>query len=790
MSIFVGLYTLKVIILMVNFTKVKIIVRLGMVRGFIMLLLLSSPLSHLNAQDVRAGLFPSLKNPARYELSEIRFVGNTSFPDALLRSIISSRASDLSMTRRIVRYVAGELTRNPATPALFSSTLNKIQKELHNELRYFDRATADQDTADIIAFYGQNGFHHTSVHYDFQRDEKKSTNTLVFFITENKQAIIDTVVYYGLTGLPKKIMAQITSASTLRRGDKFTLPAFLQQNEQILRMLRDNGYPDAVVRKPIVTHIAPPVNIDSVTVTILPGKRKKITHITIIDSSALYTRVLPKVAKAYLDIQEGSWYAASAISRSINRLYGLGLFSYVSIDTGNVQYPTTDSTIALQVTTMTRNIHEWGGSVLFGQDIRPNFFNLGGEVFYSNLNIFQAAQRFRVSARALLFNVSDLALLFSEGLNISQFEARLSANYVDPIALMIDNKKVSLDVETLYSQQFFSLFSTINRLQLQSFILRSTFAIDLSNFTFINSALVNIGLDRQVPINYELTLEKALEDAKEKGIDAAIVRQQLEQYGILNDIVQQQKQFITNCLVTFRVQGDKRLGHDPFAPISGYAVDVTGTWGNPWVGASNFLQIQSNILYFTPLMPNLIMAGKLRLAHTWLFDPGTLQGTYIPFEQQLFAGGSNSLRGWGTRELRARFSGDTQPKGDLILDQIIGSASLIEGSLEFRWKFRESASEFDDFFTRYFSRFGLTGFIDFGNTFNSLQETDRYGTMSLDDVLANIALNAGIGIRFDTPAGPLRVDWAFRLYDPMERRTWIVERPLAFRLQIGLGHAF
>lgn len=762
-----------------------------MVRGIVcVLVMIGCNIASVFAQDVRAGLFPSLKNPARYELSEIKFVGNNSFPDALLFSIISSRASDLSMTRRIVRYAASELARNPATPSFFFTTLTKIQKELQNELRYFDRATADQDTADIIAFYGQNGFHHTSVRYDFLRDEKRGVNTLVFVIDEQSQATIDTVVYYGLRALPIEIMEQISPLLNLRRGDKFFLPAFLQQNEQTLRVFRDNGYPDAIIRKPVVTHIAPPVNTDSVTVQIQPGKRKKINSLTIIDSSAIYTRVLPKVALSYLEIQEGSWYNASAIARSINRLYGLGLFSYVSIDTGSVEYPTTDSTIALRITTITRDIHEWGGSVLFGQDVRPNFFNLGAEVFYSNINIAHAAQRLRIAARGLLFNVSDLALLFSQGLNISQFEARVSANYIDPIAFMVDNRRVSLDVETLYSQQFFSLFSAINRLQLQSFILRSTFAIDLPGFTLVNSALVNIGLDRQVPINYELTLDKALEDAALKGIDSGVVRQQLGQYGILNDIVQQQKQFITNCLITVRVQGDKRLGRDPFAPVSGYAMDITGTWGNPWIGASNFLQVQTNLLYFTPLASTLVVAGKFRLAHTWLFDPGTVEGTYIPFEQQLFSGGSNSLRGWGTRELRARFSGDTQAKSDLVLDQIIGSASLIEGSLELRWKFRESASEFDDFFTRYFSRIGLTGFIDFGNTFNSLQETDRYGTMSLQDVVANIALNAGLGIRFDTPAGPLRVDWALRLYDPMERRTWIFERPLAFRLQIGLGHAF
>jgi len=61
-----------------------------------------------------------------------------------------------------------------------------------------------------------------------------------------------------------------------------------------------------------------------------------------------------------------------------------------------------------------------------------------------------------------------------------------------------------------------------------------------------------------------------------------------------------------------------------------------------------------------------------------------------------------------------------------------------------------------------------------------------------------IAINAGLGLRYDTFFGPFRIDWGFRIYNPMEPQgqRWITQRklfPQTFKegvFHFGIGHAF
>ncbi len=732
----------------------------------------------------------SRTNPSRYELTEIRFDGNTSLPAALLRTAIASRASDLSFTRRITGYIATELKRNPATPAFFEQTLSKIQRELRGELRYLDRLTADQDTIALITFYRQNGFHQASVNYEFLRNQKTGVNTLLFHVTENKQADVDTVVYYGLDDVAEELREQIEGAKTLKRGTKLTATALGQQNEAIVNILRNNGYASAQYRRPIVTNILP-AYIDSITVPFILGKRKRIAHISYVDSSASYTYLSPSVQQAFVEIKEGDWYNQSAVQRSVNRLYSVGLFSLVVIDTTSALFPTeamrpTDSTISLNVITRTGTIYELGGGPVIGQEVISRNWNVGLEARYVDKNFFGHAEQFNPFVEAFLLNANDLTTIFSQGINATQFEIRGGIKYSQPALFKIFDRRVALDGEVIYSQQRFSLALP---LRLESFIGRVTLPIELYDFTLFNSAFVGLTFDRQAPLNYEQTLNDKLAQAKTTA-DTLLVKQQLTQYGILDEIVNKQGKFLTNSILTVQLRGDKR--DHPFTPRNGYVADVAVHWGTPLIGSSNFLQAQVNIVYFTPMAQNLVFATKFRAGHTFLFNPTDALGFYVPFERQFFTGGSNSLRGWEARALRAVFKPREEPPNDnqRIFDQIVGSASIIEGSVEVRWNFREPASQFDSFWSQWLARAGITGFIDFGNTFNSLQDKDTFGTMTLSQILTNLAIAAGAGFRLDTPAGPLRIDLAARIYDPLETARWIFERPLAFRVQIGLGHAF
>jgi len=721
---------------------------------------------------------------ARYEIHEIAFEGNTAFPSELLATVISSRPSELSLTRRITIYIARELRRNPATPNALQRSLAQIQRQVSNELRYLDRNMAGSDTVALALFYHQNGFHHASVDYDLVRNRQTGINTLVFRIQEGKRSLVDTVVYYGLDGVADDVRTMLQSTQTLSRGMPFRFSELGQQNERMLQILRNHGYYNAQYSKPVVTNIITTpsngvaaqdsVERDSITVFFRPAQRFRIGSITYIDSSAAYTYLSPTVQQAFVELKTGDWLSDAVITRSINNLHRLGLFDMVVIDTTSRYTPHTDSSLSLRVVTRTRSINELSYGPSVGQDPTTGLF-ARLEARYTNRNLLGGAEVLDVFLEGLLLNATNL---FDRGLVAPQFEGRVGTALSKPVlATFADERRLAFDANVSASIQRLSLAVP---LWLRLFTVQASLPLELHRYTVLNRAALNFTVDSQSPLNFSQTKASTLQQAT-TDLEREFINLQLLQYGILDTLTNSQNRFLTNAVLSVHVRGDHR--DNLFAPRTGYVLDASVDWGTP-LGISSFLRVQANLAWFTPLAERAVFAAKFRAGHTILLNADVF---YVPFERHFFAGGSNSLRGWGSRELRFRRSTEAVT---FFVDQIVGNGSIIEGSAELRWTLRDKASEFDSFWDRQLSRLGITGFVDVGNAFNSFQEPQHYGNLAASEVLNNLAIAAGAGLRYDTPAGPLRIDLALRVYDPTERARWLGQRPAAFRVQIGLGHAF
>jgi translocation and assembly module TamA len=120
----------------------------------------------------------------------------------------------------------------------------------------------------------------------------------------------------------------------------------------------------------------------------------------------------------------------------------------------------------------------------------------------------------------------------------------------------------------------------------------------------------------------------------------------------------------------------------------------------------------------------------------------------IPANRRFFAGGGGSVRGYEYRSLG--------PRGPF--DEPIGGRSLLEGSIEARIKVTDVI--------------GIVPFVDAGTAFES----------SIPDFDESIRVAAGIGLRYYTGIGPIRLDVAF----PVDRR----KGDSAAALYISLGQAF
>ncbi|MEM7728257.1 MAG: autotransporter assembly complex family protein [Pseudomonadota bacterium] len=137
-----------------------------------------------------------------------------------------------------------------------------------------------------------------------------------------------------------------------------------------------------------------------------------------------------------------------------------------------------------------------------------------------------------------------------------------------------------------------------------------------------------------------------------------------------------------------------------------------------------------------------VAAGRLRL--------GTLVGATVrdvPGDDRFFSGGGGSVRGYAFQAI-GPFDANDVP---------LGGRSLSEASLEGRYRIND--------------RFGAVAFLDAGNVSDS-----EYPTFD------NLRVGAGVGVRYMTPAGPIRLDVATPL-NPSDRDEWI-------QVYISIGQAF
>jgi translocation and assembly module TamA len=160
---------------------------------------------------------------------------------------------------------------------------------------------------------------------------------------------------------------------------------------------------------------------------------------------------------------------------------------------------------------------------------------------------------------------------------------------------------------------------------------------------------------------------------------------------------------------------------------------------------SAYARLQADASYYQPVTDRVVMAARTRVASI----PGTELANIAP-SRRLYAGGGGSVRGYGYQQIGPRNS----------LGDPSGGRSLVEFSLEARVN------------TGFFNgALQVVPFVDAGSV-------DQSVTPTLDD----IRFGAGIGVRYKTGFGPIRVDIA----TPLNRRegdSWI-------GVYVGLGQAF
>jgi outer membrane protein assembly complex protein YaeT len=201
---------------------------------------------------------------------------------------------------------------------------------------------------------------------------------------------------------------------------------------------------------------------------------------------------------------------------------------------------------------------------------------------------------------------------------------------------------------------------------------------------------------------------------------------------------------------------DARRGY-----LAALHVEKAGHWLS---GDFNYYQVNVEARHYLTIGDRFVIANRARLGSLDGPDPiddlkcqqDNLFRECIPFFKRYFLGGSTSLRGWGRFEV-APLSGSGLP---------LGGFSMMELTSELRVPLWRSL--------------GGVVFVEAGNAF------ERSWQINFDDLRAD----AGVGLRYLTPIGPIRFDFGYQLTRIDGLLIEGVPEKYPFRFHFSIGQAF
>jgi outer membrane protein insertion porin family len=188
------------------------------------------------------------------------------------------------------------------------------------------------------------------------------------------------------------------------------------------------------------------------------------------------------------------------------------------------------------------------------------------------------------------------------------------------------------------------------------------------------------------------------------------------------------------------------------------------------------------------LKNTLVWRGFMGLGYNYSNDAVT--GKTLPFFKQFVAGGPNSMRAWGLRQLglgRSQLSDTSSTFRDRFGDL------QLEANIEYRFPIASTSS----------AKFSSALFGDFGNVWNLKDDpvNPEAKFKNPSQLFDDIAFALGTGLRMDVANFLLRVDFALKVKDPARREyngwlnpakfTWKNENDRNnYAFQIGIGLPF
>lgn len=697
---------------------------------------------------------PLLFAQVNYEIDDISFSGNKSFADGQLLNLITTKIS----------------------PSWFSKLANNVFG-IGEEEKYFDSLSLNTDLNILKNFYFDNGFFKSKFRAEFSKNDKNNSVKINYKIFEGNQSTYRKIEIEGINELPKIIYDNILNLVTIDSTQRFSKQAVEMVNNDILLYLKNKGMMLAS-SNPINIKVDTMQNKVDIKFSFNPGIVYTISEVRVEKTGEGKNLVDDDLIKDIANLKIGSVYNFSSLQSIQQRLFRTNLFTSTLVY--GVTSDTVDNKVPINITSDIGLLHELSPEMIVNNE--DNRFNLGLSFGFTKKNFLGGARKLNVALSTASQNIIDFfsnpAINDTTVIGYADLRAAIEQPYFFglPIQTRFENYVTIQKRRDEYNTTIFGSKLSFN-FELPARVYLTSFS------TYVYWELLNVNLREKYLRNFYSAVIYRLNDIFQlppTGVDS--LAKILATTAKKTDKSQ-------NSIIGVEIGANKT--NNILFPTRGYSIYlkledanslqylIYRIFNSPFKEPL-YYKVLINTAGFLPIYYSETSALGMKLSfgyvHTYLGDKAG-----IPLNQRFNAGGSNSVRGWKSRELSPPFllgfsELDIVSPSDLEAisrnNATPGGFLLFEGSIENRMRLIGSV--------------GAALFLDFGNAFLS---KDYFH-------FDKLAVASGIGFRYYSGIVPVRLDFGFKVYDPDDRRAFFTRLNDVggffknFEFHLGIGEAF
>ena len=571
---------------------------------------------------------------------------------------------------------------------------------------YFDPVTWEADLKRIVRLYMARGFYQARIDGSAVTPQKNGV-ALQVKVDEGQPTRVASVELQGMDDVPPADQAAVRDAVSLHVGQTFDEGSWESSKSGIVSTLRSRGYFRAAAAGQAL--VGESSHEAKLTIVVRPGR---VYWFGDIDVKSPPDGHIPPVLvwdQTRVAIPNGQLFNDDALDEAQRRVFGMGVFSTVRVTPGTPDDTTGRIPVVVTVREAPFRTLRAGGGLKIDQIHQEA--RLIGE--WSHRNFHGGLRKLTIHAEAGWAFLPNIWAVAANDLTAAPLKngpvADFSVAFEQPRFLGHPSlrEQNSIEVQRTIEQTYDNLagrFGTGVIWQPRARI--SIFPAYRLEADYLNGPPVNSAASAPLTLGCHTTTDSCL-----------VWLSYLEQ----------------------TLTWDHR--DKPLEPREGFYIGLSlQEGGGPLQGNFNYLRVLPDLRGYMSFFDDgdLTLAARLRVGELWPTS-GNPEDSAVVI--RFYGGGANSMRGFSERRLSPLLEAPAPGTFPPVTQTVpIGGNGLIDGSVEARYSLSES--------------FRLAGFLDFGQV--------TTGLIGFRDI-PGILWAAGIGIRYITSVGPIRVDLARRL---------------------------